>query len=282
MLRLMEDKIVVVGAGFLGARIAGEFGCSAFGRRDVDVLRKNSIADLLDKEKPSVVVNAVAKSGRNIEWCEEHVEETMAVNVVGALNLAFECERRGIFIVHLGTGCIYQGDNDGRGFSEQDLPNFDGQVYAESKRLAEELLPESVAQLRIRLPVDDRPHPRNLIDKIAGWSKVSAAKNSITCVPDMIEAMKVIITRRASGIYNFTNPGQISFAEIATMYKEIVDSSYGFESVSVEAATKMMKVPRAMCSLNTDKARKIGIKMPEVYEAVKTCLENYKIRTILS
>lgn len=71
--------------------------------------------------------------------------ETIRVNVLGALNLADVCHEKGIHLTVYATGCIYHYDKDfpegsGRGFTENDKPNFTGSYYSHTKVSKAELL----------------------------------------------------------------------------------------------------------------------------------------------
>jgi len=270
---------IVFGAGFLGTRIGEFFKYPAIPRSKVDVLNLSSLEEFLEYEKPEVVINALGKTGKpNIDWCEDNKESTMQSNVSAAINLCTESVKRGIYFVHLGSGCVYSGDNQGRGYTEEDEPNFYGhQFYADTKILAEKALKRfPCLQLRIRMPIDDRPHDRNLIDKLKKYPSVINMKNSMTTVPDMLLAMKALIERKETGVYNLVNPRMISALEIMKMYQEIVDENHKFEAMSLEELDKMTIAKRSNCYLNTDKLKKEGIIMPEIHEAVKFCLLNYK------
>ena len=272
----MDEKGVIFGAGFLGKKVSEEFGyptCS------LDVLNLPSLSAYLDQEKPGIIINAVGKTGRpNIDWCEEHKGETIMSNFVGAVNLCVEAAKRGIYFVHLGSGCVYDGDNNGKGYTEEDEPNFYGpQFYAKTKILAEKALKEfPCLQIRLRMPVDDMPHDRNFIDKVKKYSKVIDIQNSMTTVPHMLKALKVLIEKRKTGIYNFVNPGTISAKEIMQMYKEIIKPEHEFEVFSLEELDSITKGKRSNCYLNTDKLKGEGIELPEIHEAIRECLMRYK------
>jgi len=179
--------------------------------------------------------------------------------------------------VHLGSGCIYRGDNNGNGYTEDDESNLKGQFYARTKVLSEKSLKEfSCLQVRIRMPIDNRPHERNLIDKLVKYQKVLDTQNSMTTVPHILPALETLIGKRKTGVYNFTNPGTISAAEIMQMYKEIIEPSHKFETISLDELDKITVGKRSNCMLNTSKLRAEGIQLPEIHEAVKECLLSYK------
>jgi dTDP-4-dehydrorhamnose reductase len=147
---------------------------------EADIADPAAVAAELDREKPDVVINCAGKTGRpNIDWCETHKEETVRGNVTGPLVLLEECGKRGIYWVHLSSGCIYEGDNGGRGFAETDEPNFHGSFYSRSKIWSDQILREfptgpegkgGVLILRLRMPFGNELHPRSLISKIAKYS----------------------------------------------------------------------------------------------------------------
>ncbi|MDO8469092.1 MAG: sugar nucleotide-binding protein, partial [Candidatus Peribacter sp.] len=82
----------------------------------VDIADPAAVAEVLDREKPDVVINAAGKTGvPNVDWCEDHKLETMHANVLGPIVLAEQCGKRGIYWVHLSSGCIYEGQKGKKG-----------------------------------------------------------------------------------------------------------------------------------------------------------------------
>lgn len=107
-----------------------------------DISFNRILTDFLSK--PTHVLNAAGSTGRpNVDWCEDHREDTIRNNVVGTINLADCCWERGIHITVFATGCIYAYDEKhpmgGPGFLETDKANFDGSFYSETKAHVEEV-----------------------------------------------------------------------------------------------------------------------------------------------
>ena len=272
-------KVLVFGAkGYLG----GEFlklypdAIASF----VDIGDASAVAKELDEHQPDTVINAAGKTGRpNVDWCEDHKLETIHSNVTGPLVLLKECGDRGIYWVHLGSGCIYSGDNNGKGFSEEDPPNFFGSFYSRTKGWIDQMFkdfPDSVLVLRLRMPMDNTDQPRNLITKLIKYDKILDDKNSITYLPDFFDATAKLIEKRATGIYNMVNPESMSPYEIMLKYKEIVDPSHEFERISIENLTTVTKAGRSSCVLNTEKLKKEGIEMRTISDAVEDALAHLK------
>ena len=275
----MKKKGIIFGAGYLGTRISNELGYASFNRSDINPLNLDALALFLDEKKPDIVINAIGKTGRpNVDWCETNKEETMLSNVVVAANLGIECARRGIYFVHLGSGCMYCGNNNSMGFKEEDESNFYGpQFYAKTKILAEKILDEFPSLiLRIKMPIDNCPQERGLIDKLVKYPKVTNFKNSMTTIPHMLKAIKCLISKQTYGVYNLVNHGIISPKEIMEMYTDLVDSSHKFETCSPKDLGNAVKVRRADCTLNIDKLKATGVELPEIHKAVKSCLLSYK------
>lgn len=64
--------------------------------------------------------------------------EVIRANVVGTLTLADVTNERGIHLCIYATGCIFHYDKDfpqdsGKGFTEDDTPNFLGSYYSRTK-----------------------------------------------------------------------------------------------------------------------------------------------------
>ena len=274
----MKTNGIVFGKGFLGTRISKYFSLKSVGREHNPV-NYPSLEKFLSSANPAFVINAVGATGRpNIDWCENHKSETLESNVLAAANLGYACLKLGIHFIHLGSGCIYQGNNQGKGFSEQDPPNFYGpQFYAITKILAEKALADTNALiLRIRMPIDNSPNERNLIDKLLKYPKVICKPNSMTTVPDMLPILGRLIQNKVTGTYNFVNPGLISAADIMNMYNEIVDPRHQFNTMSLSELDSITLGKRSNCYLNTDKLANMEYHMPEIHDAVKGCLLKYK------
>ncbi|MBP7114182.1 MAG: sugar nucleotide-binding protein, partial [Candidatus Peribacteraceae bacterium] len=230
----MTKVLIFGGGGYLGGKLCEMYPDAAAPK--VDIADPVAVRKALDDEKPDTVINAAGKTGKpNVDWCEDHKEETLRANVTGPLVLLEECMKRGIYFVHVGSGCIFTGARKGGGgYTEEDEPNFTGSFYSLTKAMSDRLLkPFPVLQLRIRMPFDGTNSPRNLLTKLRGYKRVLDAKNSITYMPDFFEALKTLVAKRATGIYNVVNPRAVSPYDIMVRYKNEVDPSHEFERISV-------------------------------------------------
>lgn len=266
-------KVLIFGSkGYLGNYFLQRYPDAS--TPSVDIADSLSVQKVLDEEKPDVVINAAGKTGRpNVDWCEDHKMETLRSNVTGPLVLLEECLKRGVYFVHLGSGCIYQGDAS-HPYTEDDEPNFAGSFYSRTKCWTDQILRDfPVLQLRLRMPFDDTLHPRTLIGKLIKYDRVLDVQNSLTYLPDMLDTAQKLIEKRKTGIYNMVNPGAISPYQIMEMYKEKVDPSHSFERLTLEDLSDVVKAGRSNCVLSTEKLKKEGIELRPVQVVLMHALE---------
>ncbi|MDA1208459.1 MAG: sugar nucleotide-binding protein [bacterium] len=273
-------KVLIFGAkGYIGSQFLSLFGDEAIAS-SIDIADATAVAAALEKHKPDVVINAAGKTGKpNIDWCEDHKEETIHSNVTGPKVLLEECGKRNIYWVHMSSGCIYEGDNGGSGFTEEDIPNFTGSFYSKTKGEIDQYLNQfPVLILRIRMPFDGSGNPRTLIAKLKKYDRVLDVPNSITYIPDFLAAAKALIEKKATGIYNIVNPGAMSPYQIMEKYRDIVDPSHMFEKLTLDDLPSVVKAGRSNCILNCEKLSKEGIELSPIETAVQTALGEMKTK----
>ncbi len=278
-------KVLIFGSkGYLGSQFVGIYPNAI--ASTVDIADQAAVASVLDQHKPDVVINAAGKTGRpNVDWCEIHREETFASNVIGPNVLLQECGKRGLYWVHLGSGCIYEGDNNGKGYSEEDVPNFTGSFYSWTKNISDQTLKRfasgwngqgGILNLRLRMPFDATSSPRNLISKLKGYKRVLDVPNSITCIPELLDAAQKLIAKRKTGTFNMVNGGGISPFRIMQMYKEVVDPTHQFERLTLRDLSDVVKAARSNCILSNQKLAEEGIVLRSAEEAVRESLQSLR------
>lgn len=259
-------KIYVVGAsGFMGS------GCVSYLRtkghevltEKVNITRYSDLIEKFSIAKPDVVINfAGVRTVPNIDWCERNKEETIAVNVNGAIHVALAAMAVGAHPIQISSGCIYSGDKE---YTEDDEPDFFGSFYSRMRIIMQNALKEfPVLQLRVRMPMCRFEHPRNFITKIVAYKKVISVPNSITLLEDMFPAIEQLMQIRATGIYNVTNDGNLTHKQILEKYREYVDPKHTYEEISVEELSQITVAGRSNCTLSNRKLKQLGILMPEI------------------
>ena len=271
------ESILIFGEGYVSGKFKEALPQAVVTKQDIsDLVKVNKV---LSDVTPEVVINCAGKTGRpNVDWCENNKKETWKSNVLGPQLLAYACLERNIFFTHVGSGCVYDGDNNGKGYAEDDAPNFFGSYYSQTKIASEQALAMlPVLQLRLRMPADAIPGPRNFITKITKYTRVISVPNSISVMEDFVTAATKLIDYRATGIYNVVNPGSITHKEILDLYKEIVDPNFNYQIFSLEELHKETIAKRSNCVLSTKKMESLGITLPEIHEAIRSTLKKYKV-----
>lgn len=267
-------KFLVVGDGYLGRKYAKHFNSfivpyKLFSQYDVD--------KAIDTSEAEYVINCAGKTGRpNIDWCESNKEETFFANVVLPSYIYNSCRKCNVKMIHIGSGCTYQGDNQGQGYFESDKPNYDGNFYAWTKIVSEQYLSAfNVLQLRIRMPLSPDNNPRNLLNKLLGYKKIVDAENSITYVDDLLKATDALIQKNASGIYNVVNTGSLKHSQLLHHYQKISGKKLNYEIIDVQELDSITAVRRSNCVLSTSKLESLGIYMPSAIDAMERCMLEY-------
>lgn len=231
-----QDKVVMLvgSSGWIGPKVKREI--LKYGFQVVDAkFRLSDTASMWDEivsEKPSQVVLCAGVTGRpNIDWCEANPLQTVAANLEGTVTLAQICSRLGVHLTNFATGCIYAGGPE-QAFTELDPPNFLGSLYSRTKAHAEDIqtnaFGHSTLVFRLRMPIDvDIDHPRNLVAKLRNYTRLVDHPNSVSVLSELLPVACTLLLERTTGIYNLTNPGHITPAQIMQLFDEYFPDEAG-------------------------------------------------------
>jgi|SRR3989344_3280390 len=279
---MSKGKTLIIGNGYLGQRFRDFLGEDAVIFRG----RIDSISDAQHvlssySPKPAWVLNAAGHTGKpNVDACEKEKAKTLSGNVHLPIFLAQSCSQASIRFAHLSSGCIYDGYQ--REFTEGNRPNFDGSLYSATKATAEKLLtelyPDSLI-LRLRIPLDDRNDPRNIINKLLNFVtsgvKILDTPNSITYVPDLLEITKQLMENYESGIFNVVNKGSMTHPELLDIYQRQSGQHLDYKTCTREDLELRTIARRSNCCLSVSKLESIGIDVRPVKKAMELAVKNY-------
>jgi len=276
---MAKNKILIIGRGYVGDKCA-----QAWPDAEVCTDWINSVEDaakILKKYKPEAVLNAAGIVGKpNVDWCDDHQWETVAGNTILPLQIAKACQDAGVYLLHIGSGCIYYGESpDPGGWRESDFAN-PKPTYTRAKYAADLTLSTmpNIGIARIRMPLDSEPTPKNIVDKLVSYPKIIDVKNSLTVLDDMVEVFRALLDKKAAGIFHVTNPGSIRHKEIIELYREYVDPDLPEkEWLDEDELVKkgLVKKKRSSNILQSENLPKLGIKMKPAQEAVRDAMKKY-------
>lgn len=256
-------------------------------RREFNYADPDTLRHLLLEHKPRFLINAAGYTGKpNVDACEIFKTDCVIGNIVLPGVIKSVCQELGLMWGHVSSGCIYTGNTfDGKGFTEQDAPNFSFRsnncsFYSGCKALGEECLADSdnVYIWRLRIPFNNVDSPRNYISKVLRYSKLLEATNSISHLGEFASAcFKTYELEVPCGIYNVTNPGPITTRDVVEIATRILklNRTFDFFADEAEFMSTTAKTPRSNCVLDSSKILSHGIHLSDARDALRDSLLNW-------
>lgn len=219
----------------------------------------------------SVVINCAAFIPQpSVSACDNNHRETFKGNVFLPGVLAYACEKSGIPLMHLSTGCLYDEAGD---YAETEAPLRGWKdhcgYYVGTKLMAEEIVAgyEKHWIARIRLPFDEQDNPRNYLSKLIQYPQVYDHVNSLCHRADIVSAMLDMIESRVPfGLYNLCNTGHIAARSIVNKMSD---------AGIINAAKEYVPGPCKGTRLSNTKLLSCGINIRPVEEAVDDSIKHW-------
>jgi dTDP-4-dehydrorhamnose reductase len=220
--------ILVTGSGLLGLDVIKVL------RREHEVVgtynrtpKEGTIRlDITDREitikaigelKPEYIVHTAALT--NVDYCEDHEEEAMAVNARGTMNVADAARAAGSRVVYISTDYVFDGS---KGMYREDDPVHPVSVYARSKLTGELHVQRMDDFIIARTSVVYGNARQNFVswvrDSLAKGQRIKVVTdqfNSPTLSYDCAEAIAALIRSGASGIFHVAGGERISRYDFA-------------------------------------------------------------------
>lgn len=270
----MKDKMLIFGKGFIGERLREKLGCKI---SDKEIVSFRDAEKEINKHNPRVIINCIGHTGKNVDECERDKDRTLSSNTFVPILLAEVAIRNRIKLVHISSGCIYHFDySKSIPIDETKVPDFFALFYSRSKIYAERALAVladkfDILLIRLRVPLDNRPHPKNLLTKLLGYKKAIDIPNSVTYLPDFLEAADHLIRIGARGIYNVVNRGGLRYPELLEVYRKYVPD-FKYKIINL----KELNLVRTNLILSTKKLEQSGFKTRDIHAVLEECVCTYK------
>ena len=142
---MTPSKVLIFGRGQLGSFYRAHFASlgAAVETPEGDIRDEAFVSGAVSAANPDLIVNVAAKT--NIDWCEMNRAEAFAINTLGADAVAKVAEERGVYLVHISSGCVQESLTADVVHTEEDAPHplcF----YSWTKVWAENLITERAAR----------------------------------------------------------------------------------------------------------------------------------------
>jgi len=257
-------------------------------RAELDYANPALLTEALRRDRPEFLINAAGYTGKpNVDACELHKTECLMGNGVLPGVIAQACEAADVPWGHVSSGCIYTGSRpDGSGFTELDPPNFtfrqnNCSFYSGTKALGEEVLAgkPNLYVWRLRIPFDHIESPRNYLTKLIRYQRLLEATNSISQLHEFVASTFACWEKRVPfGLYNVTNPGQVTTREVVDLIRQsdVCTKTFEFFKDEADFMHTAAKTPRSNCTMSSAKLASVGIVMTEVRESINQALRNWQ------
>jgi dTDP-4-dehydrorhamnose reductase len=229
-------KIAIVGAaGQLGTELGYQFGDQAIQlcRAALDVTDRQAVLRYLTNIRPDAVINAAAYT--NVDAAESNKKLCRQVNVEAVGYLAQACTTLDCPFVHISSDYVFGMDRHHRTpYTELDIPGPQG-AYAKSKLDGEPRATSTPKHFVVRTcgvygVHDALSEMKNFVNTMLSLGETRNELNIVadqfctpTCVSELANAVKFLLTTDKYGIYNVTNKGETSWLDFAAEIFEIAE-----------------------------------------------------------
>jgi len=224
-------KVLIVGKGFIGSQLSNflaadeNFEIHAVSSEQINYRDYNAFLDFLSNYNSEgtsfdAIINCSGYTGeKNVDDAEKEKELVWLLNAVLPVTLASVAQACNIpSFINISSGCIFTGYDDDKGYTEDKIPNFglfdeDSSFYSKTKHAGELALTSSFNcyNIRIRMPIAEMYHPKNIISKMLTYKKILLEKNSATYLFDLFNFVyNMVLVPPPFGIYNVVSSGIFS------------------------------------------------------------------------
>jgi len=243
--------------------------------------RVDNITDLQKEIKnisPTHILCCIGRTSgptnSTIDYLEDHLYENLRDNLYSPLLLALECLKNNIHLTYLGTGCLFDYNSSMLEIDESSDPNFFGSKYSTVKGFTDNIFRKEfenvVLNLRIRLPISNKSHPKNFLNKILSYPKIHSAPNSVTVIRDIFPLCVDLMIQKQTGTFNAVNTGTIDHKTIIDYYTSHTNSDHKVEYVSENEISTVAK--RSNIELDNSKLQSL-FNVPNATESVMNILD---------
>jgi len=268
-------RLVVLGAGFLGTRLANRLldvadvfvatlNPDQTGMTGVDALDLNRLSEYIGNVRPEVVISTVALA--SYYKCEENRDMCFSVNYQANKNILDVCKSVNARMAYISSSYIF----DGRvgNYSEGDLANPQGN-YAKSKLLAENYILQESNSIIFRLDCLYGYDAAQSCIRVGGntfRSRMNVAFPDIIRTPifidDAVDLVSKVLHSGRSGVFNLAGERRLTWLKFLNDLAQME----GLEgNIYPDDPGNWIVHPPKDTSLNIQKIRQLGYG-PRSYE----------------
>lgn len=268
-------KRLIIGNGKVSNVIRRD-GDIVVSRPSIDIRDAASVRSVIGSHRPDVVINCAAMT--NLEECQEKKSKAFQTNSVGTANILEACADIGVKLVHISSGCLFDGNKSIS--TEESIPT-PRVWYTWTKLWADQFIInygyENHLILRPRQLFSAFPSKSNLITKFSSMKSIKAIKeaNSATCIEDLGLMVDHLLEVEATGIFNCANEGSLSPYDMAVEIRDRMNPELVVDEISYEGLLQILPNTRVNTLLSLDKLKSTGFTPRSAHDALIDCIERY-------
>jgi dTDP-4-dehydrorhamnose reductase len=291
-LKINMKKILITGAnGQLGSELRkisekeNQYEWIFTDWQELDLVDLENLEAEISKINPQIIINCAAHTA--VDKAESEVELSDVLNHQAVAVMAKWSQANNCKLIHVSTDYVFDG-NSSVALTETAQTNPIN-VYGATKLAGEKAcLDANPNAIIIRTSWVYSSFGNNFVKTM---SRLMQERDSLNVVDDQIgsptyaaDLAQAIITiinhpKWQSGIYNFSNEGEISWYEFALAIQEIGGFNCDVNGIPSSAYPTPAKRP-AYSLLDKNKIKKAyGVEVPEYKESLRKCIELLRIET---
>lgn len=252
--------------------------------RGIDITQKELVDQALGEDQLSAVVHLAAFTNVSAAW-EQNGDlsgSCYQVNVVGTQNVIEACARRKLYLIHISTDFVFDGEKEGK-YTEADTPH-PIEWYGMTKYLAEQLVEKGGIKsviLRIAYPYQAKPNRpdwlQNLKTKLLAGNEINQFTDHYitpTLADDIAQVIDYCLSQQPSGLYHAVGSSYHSDYELAQKVAQAMASKTPIMPGKLSDYLKTINRPyqRNLRTSNEKLERDFHIKMKSVDEGLVLAL----------
>ncbi len=179
--------------------------------QEMDITDAEQVAEVIENVRPDAIIHTAAMT--NVDECEIRKDLSWTMNVKAVEYLVEACEKHQIFLCHLSTDFVFDGQSGP--YSEEDLPSPIS-FYGWSKYAAEEIVKRSKCPWSIIRTVlvygitNDMSRSniilwvKNSLDQRKAIKVVTDQFRTPTLAEDLAMGCYLVVTKKAKGIFHIS------------------------------------------------------------------------------
>jgi nucleoside-diphosphate-sugar epimerase len=273
----IQRVVVTGGTGYVGSLLTDFLQRSArlehvasWSSRDADVRDLDAVRRALAAERPDAVFHLAAKA--DTDGCERRFDEARAVNVQGSLHVVQAGLEAGCRVVYFSSACLYP--DNAKAYDESG-PLAALCKYTETKLEAEQVLEpyaDRILTIRARQPFSNHRHPRNLLAKLASYTRFIDEPNSMTHLEEAIPVIWKLTQGDTVGPLNITNEGWTTPWRIAEMIRRYWQPEMPINKMTYEELLDKVAAPRVNALVDCSRLHALGYRLRPVEVALEDAL----------